>query len=237
MKKLIELRQQKTALKNQMRSLLEKADSENRSLNDDEGKQFDELRAKADSLDTEISRLESVADEERSKPGTGIQKLSSDELRNYIVTRAFGTIEKMVAASGTAITADELIDILYKLKAKYRKNAVWVMNSGTAGTLQKLKNENGDYIWRDSLKEGAPDMLLGRPVYCLESMPDIGAGKAPLAVGDFSRGYFIVDHVTGIRTRPDNITEPGFYKVHTDKYLGGGVVDSNAIKILEMKAG
>ncbi|CAM8572431.1 hypothetical protein ESCOMMO184M_22365 [Escherichia coli] len=32
MKKLIELRQQKTALKNQMRSLLEKADSENRSL-------------------------------------------------------------------------------------------------------------------------------------------------------------------------------------------------------------
>ncbi|HCL9902031.1 TPA: phage major capsid protein, partial [Escherichia coli] len=152
-------------------------------------------------------------------------------------TRAFGTIEKMVAASGTAITADELIDILYKLKAKYRKNAVWVMNSGTAGTLQKLKNENGDYIWRDSLKEGAPDMLLGRPVYCLESMPDIGAGKAPLAVGDFSRGYFIVDHVTGIRTRPDNITEPGFYKVHTDKYLGGGVVDSNAIKILEMKAG
>ena len=74
----------------------------------------------------------------------------------------------------------------------------------------EAENENGDYIWRDSLKEGAPDMLLGRPVYCLESMPDIGAGKAPLAVGDFSRGYFIVDHVTGIRTRPDNITEPGF---------------------------
>ncbi|WP_111970431.1 phage major capsid protein, partial [Escherichia coli] len=86
MKKLIELRQQKNALKNQMRSLLEKADSENRSLNAEEGKQFDELRAKADALDTEISRLESVADEERSKPGTGIQKLSSDELRNYIVT-------------------------------------------------------------------------------------------------------------------------------------------------------
>ncbi|MDI5423773.1 hypothetical protein MJM99_23575, partial [Salmonella enterica subsp. enterica serovar Kentucky] len=31
-----------------------------------------------------------------------------------------------------------------------------------------------------------------------------------------------------------NITEPGFYKVHTDKYLGGGVVDSNAIKVLEL---
>lgn len=35
---------------------------------------------------------------------------------------------------------------------------------------------------------------------------------------------------------PDNLTEPGFYKVHTDKYLGGGVVDSNAIKVIETTA-
>ncbi|MCV5901432.1 phage major capsid protein, partial [Escherichia coli] len=50
MKKLLELRQQKAALKTQMRSMLEKADSEKRSLNDEEGKQFDELRAQADAL-------------------------------------------------------------------------------------------------------------------------------------------------------------------------------------------
>jgi HK97 family phage major capsid protein len=102
------------------------------------------------------------------------------------------------------------------------------MNSNTAATLQKLKNGNGDYIWRDRLVAGSPDTLLGRPVQYLETMPDADAGEAFLAVGDFKRGYFIVDHTTGVRTRPDNITEPGFYKVHTDKYLGGGVVDSNA---------
>jgi HK97 family phage major capsid protein len=73
-------------------------------------------------------------------------------------------------------------------------------------------------------------------VHYLENMPDAAAGKPVLAVGDFKRGYFIVDHETGTRTRPDNITEPGFYKVHTDKYLGGGLVDSNAIKVLEIKA-
>lgn len=145
--------------------------------------------------------------------------------------RPFGTLEKMAA---TAITADSLIDLLFKLKKKYRKNAVWVMNSNTAATLQKLKNGNGDYIWRDGLKAGDPDMLLGKPVHYLENMNDTGA---VLAVGDFKRGYYIVDHETGVRTRPDNITEPGFYKVHTDKYLGGGLVDSNAIKILEVSAG
>ena len=145
--------------------------------------------------------------------------------------RPFGTIEKMTT---TAITADSLIDVMFKLKKKYRKNAVWVMNSNTAATLQKLKNGNGDYIWRDGLKTGDPDMLLGKPVHYLENMADTGA---VIGVGDFKRGYYIVDHETGVRTRPDNITEPGFYKVHTDKYLGGGLVDSNAIKILEVSAG
>ncbi len=57
MKKLLELRQQKAALKTQMRSMLEKADSEKRSLNDEEGKQFDELRAQADALEVEITSL------------------------------------------------------------------------------------------------------------------------------------------------------------------------------------
>ena len=63
MKKLLELRQQKAALKTQMRSMLDKADTEKRSLNEEEGKKFDELRAQADALEVEITRLEAVADD------------------------------------------------------------------------------------------------------------------------------------------------------------------------------
>ncbi|MDX7990862.1 phage major capsid protein [Xenorhabdus littoralis] len=44
MKKLLELRQQKSDLNHQMRSLLTKAEIEKRSLTSDESKQFDELR-------------------------------------------------------------------------------------------------------------------------------------------------------------------------------------------------
>lgn len=151
-------------------------------------------------------------------------------------TRPFGTLQKLEVANAAGITADVLIDVLYTLHSKYRKSAVWVMSSAIAAQLQKLKNGNGDYIWRDGLIAGAPATLLGLPVHFLETLPTGGAGKAVIALGDFKRGYFIVDHETGIRTRPDNITEPGFYKVHTDKYLGGGVVDSNAIKFIETKA-
>ncbi len=125
-------------------------------------------------------------------------------------TRPFGTIQKVTVS---VLNADFLIDLKFKLRAKYRKNAVWVTNSTTAASVQKLKNGNGDYIWRDRLQAGDPDTLLGLPVEYLETMPDDLIG-----IGDFKRGYFIVDHETGTRTRPDNITEPGFIKIHTDKY-------------------
>ncbi len=64
----------------------------------------------------------------------------------------------------------------------------------------EIENKNGDFIWRDGLTVDAPSTLLGRPVYYLETMPIGGAGKAVLAFGDFKRGYYIVDHETGVRT-------------------------------------
>ncbi len=58
--------------------------------------------------------------------------------------------------------------------------------------------------------------------------------KRSSAVGDFKRGYFIVDHTTGVRTRPDNITELVSTRCIPINTSGGGVVDSNAIKVLEL---
>ncbi|MDR7342260.1 HK97 family phage major capsid protein [Pantoea alhagi] len=98
MKKLLELRQEKSALKSAMRSLLEKADAEKRSLTAEESKQFDEHRARAESLDKDIFRLEAVAEEERRQPGQPAEgkTLTSDELRTWIMTgetRALSTAE------------------------------------------------------------------------------------------------------------------------------------------------
>lgn len=102
MKKLLELRQQKVALKTQMRSMLEKADSEKRSLNDEEGKQFDELRARADALEVELTRLEAVADDQRNLPGTSVEgkSVSNKELRHYIMTGDTRSLSTLVPAEG-----------------------------------------------------------------------------------------------------------------------------------------
>ena len=191
-------------------------------------------------LTDEIAETFTETEEADLTSGDGVKKakglLSYERTTENDKVRAFGKLQKIEVAGVAKIDADTLIDLFYTLHSKYRKNAAWVMSSTIAAVLQKLKNKNGDYIWRDGLTVDAPATLLGRPVYFLETMPTSGVNKAVLAFGDFKRGYFIVDHETGVRTRPDNLTEPGFYKVHTDKYLGGGVVDSNAIKLIETTA-
>src|SRR5690606_5214935 len=86
---------------------------------------------------------------------------------------------------------DKLIELVYALKAGYRQNASWVMNRKTQATLRKLKDANRQYIWQPPAAAGSKAMLMGFPVVEAEDMPDIDAGKAPIAFGDFRRGYLV----------------------------------------------
>ncbi|MBD2816812.1 phage major capsid protein, partial [Xenorhabdus sp. Flor] len=110
MKKLLELRQQKSDLTHQMRSLLTKAENEKRSLNTDEAKQFDELRSQSDTLNTEIARYEALADEERHQAKTQptSKKLSNDELRHYVLTGETRSLSTGVPSEGGYTVIPEL---------------------------------------------------------------------------------------------------------------------------------
>ena len=50
---------------------------------------------------------------------------------------------RCVTAGTAAITADELVDLYYTLKAPYRKNAVWILNDTTIKLIRKLKTGDG----------------------------------------------------------------------------------------------
>lgn len=41
-----------------------------------------------------------------------------------------------------------MADLVYGLKASYRVNGRWIMNSKTAGTIRKLKDGDGRMVWR-----------------------------------------------------------------------------------------
>jgi len=134
-----------------------------------------------------------------------------------------------------AITVDGLIDFMYGLPAPYRQNATWLMNSLTAAVLTKLKDADGNLIWRESLIVGQPSTLLGRPVEIDEAMPAPTAGLMPIAFGDFKAGYLINDRI-GTRVLRDPYTNKPYVMFYVTKRVGGGVLDPTAIRVLKVPA-
>jgi HK97 family phage major capsid protein len=147
--------------------------------------------------------------------------------------RPFGTYQTITTGDADEITADSLIDFVYRLKVGYRANATWLMNSITAARIRQLKDSNGQYLWQQSYQAGQPSTLLGFRVEIDESMPEIAAGSIPIAFGDFQAGYLISDRF-GIRVLRDPYSNKPFVMFYTTKRVGGGPLDTNAIKLLKI---
>lgn len=149
--------------------------------------------------------------------------------------RPFGTIEIMYtgAADGLGDAAhDLLIDLITKLKAGHQAGAVFMMNSKTKAVLLKVKDANGQYIMR-TLDDGLGQALFGYRVVICEDMPDIAAGSTPIAFGNFVNGYTVADRA-GLRAIMDQVTRPGWTKFIVSRRVGGGLRDSEAIKLLRV---
>lgn len=96
----------------------------------------------------------------------------------------------VTAASATAITGDELIDLQHSIVTGYRGRASWVMKDSTFAAIRKLKDGDGQYLWRPGLEAGASDTLLGRPVLTDDGMAAIATGVDSVIFGDLS-GYWV----------------------------------------------
>ena len=141
----------------------------------------------------------------------------------------------VTAAGATAITADELIDLYYSLKAPYRKNAVWVLNDSTVKVIRKLKDSNGNYLLQPALKDGEVSTILGRPYFTSEHAPEIAAGAKAVIFGDLS--YYWIGDRQGISFRRLNELYAGNGQVGflASKRLDGKTVLPEAIKVLQQK--
>lgn len=106
-----------------------------------------------------------------------------------------------IAGATVAIVQEDLIDLVYSMRAVYRKNARWMMHRNVIRKIRKFRSAaagagTGDFIWQAGLQAGQPDMLLGYPVIESEFFPDAttnGSAGDPMAMfGDF-KWYWIVD--------------------------------------------
>lgn len=153
--------------------------------------------------------------------------------------RAFGTLQHIVSGAAADWAAsnpqDKLLDVVYALKKGYRTNARWMTSKAMLADVRKLKDAEGNYIWRPGLEAGQPDTLLGYGISENEDMPAKAANALSIAFGDFKRGYTIVDRI-GTRILRDPYTNKPFVGFYVTKRVGGFLADSNAIKLFKFSA-
>ena len=181
-------------------------------------------------ISAEFSRRIGDKEEEAFLIGDGSSKPTG------ILHATLGGQVGVTTAGAAAITADELVDLYYSLKAPYRKNAVWILNDATIKLIRKLKTGDGQYLWQPGIKDGEVNTILGRPYFTSPFMPTAAAGAKTILFGDLD--YYWIGDRQGITFRRLNELYAGKGQVGfmASKRLDGRTVLPEAIQILQQHA-
>lgn len=100
-----------------------------------------------------------------------------------------------VAQAGTDLEYKDLVALMFKVNAAYRKRGVFVTSTAGLALLVGMTDTQGRPMYVPSVTEGAPDRLLGRPVYEVSEIPSnlgTGTNETEIWFGDFEN-YLIGD--------------------------------------------
>lgn len=173
------------------------------------------------------------------------------EGREFVVGTGVGEMEGVLVnagvgetLSGSAVSiadadgqANGLISLKYGLKTAYAKNANWIMNRTTMGSVRKMKDADKNYIWMPGIAQGRPNTIDGDPYIEFPDMPNEGAGLYPIAYGDFKRAYTMVDRIAMEMLRdPYTQATNGNIRFIFRRRNGGKVVLGEAIRKLKCAA-
>lgn len=129
----------------------------------------------------------------------------------------------------SVLSFDDVLRLYHSLDAKYRKNAVWLMNDETALTLRTLKDSAGNYLWNPS-----DNTILGKSVVISYDMPSVGAGAKPIVFGDFSY-YWIIDRspvsIQALKELFVTLDQVGYLAT---EFLDGKLIRRDALKALKI---
>jgi len=140
----------------------------------------------------------------------------------------------VTTASATDIKLDDVLDLFYSLKVPYRAKASFITNDSTMKALRKLKDANGQYLWQPAIREGTPDMIVGKPIHNSAYMPSIEAEAKVLLFGDYSY-YWIADRQSRTFQRLDELyATNGQVGFIATQRVDGKLILPEAVKVLQM---
>lgn len=109
----------------------------------------------------------------------------------FVSTLLTQATQGKVAASGTQVTGDELLDLMLAVDSGSGENGGWLMNFTVFTTLRKLKGStSGDFLLPIGRNSVGRPTLFDAPVYLSRSMPAMTSGLKPILFGDMSRFLF-----------------------------------------------
>lgn len=150
-----------------------------------------------------------------------------------------GFIEGKAAASASAFTAGELIDLMHSVDAAYRASAscAWAMHDLILAEIKKLSFGSSVYfpLWVPSLAANAPDTILGKPYFVNNAMASTLATENNIIYfGDWSRFVIRIVNDFSLRTlneryaELDQVAYVGFMRADSK------VLNRNAVKFLSL---
>jgi HK97 family phage major capsid protein len=127
-----------------------------------------------------------------------------------------------------------MLTLKHAVKSAYARNATWIMNRTTLGSIRKLKDAENRYIWMPGIQNAAPNTIDGDPYVEMPDMPSEGAGLFPIVYGDFRRAYTWVDRISMEMLRdPFTQATSGNVRFIMRKRVAGQVVLAEAIRKLK----
>jgi HK97 family phage major capsid protein len=140
----------------------------------------------------------------------------------------------VTSASTSAITMNEMLDLIYSVKQGYDKTLL--MHRSTELALRKLTDTNGQYLWQPSLTVGTPSSFDGKPIVTSQYMPTIAASAKAIAFGDFSQ-YTIADRgVMAVQRLNELYAANGQIGWRANARVDGKLLVAEAVKTLTIKA-
>lgn len=134
-----------------------------------------------------------------------------------------------VGHSTVSITYDDVISLYFSVEPDYRKAGVWLMNDETALAVRKLKDNAGNYLWRDS-----DDTILGKRVIMNSAMPSVAIGSRPIAFGDFSYYWVIGRRPVSVNPLYETFTLNSQIGYLAFEFLDGKLLRPDAVKVLQI---
>jgi len=145
-----------------------------------------------------------------------------------------------VAASTSAITADEIIDLLHSVDPAYRMGprVRFMFNDGTLAAIRKLKDGQNNYLWQmGNVQAGVPGSLLGYNYSVNQAVAGLGDGvnSRVMVFGDFSKYYVRKVGSPLIGAIQDKDFWPGFGVAGYIRF-DGELADTAAVKHMALAA-